>query len=160
MQPGRASGERGVHDLGVGLEQELAAVIAAALEIRPARGVAQRGEGGLVDLHVTASRLEKRGELAAKGVDDVRPEKIEVGISLTADVLASGAEVQDGGRGDGHLGRARSERAEKLELAGVNGRLPFEPRIDGWNYQRQFVPLAIDESKFLARSVVGCRDSA
>src|SRR6185437_5791315 len=160
MQSSGASRERGVHDRGVGLEQQLAAVVAAAREIRPAQSVAQRGERGFVDLHVTASRVVKRGELVAKSVDDVLPEKIEVGINLAADMLAPGAEMQDGGRGDGHLGRARSERAEKLELGGVNRRFPFEPRIDGRNYQRQLVSLAIDEGPFLTRGVVGRRDPA
>src|SRR5882672_6618575 len=107
-----------------------------------------------------ASRFVKRGKLLAKGVDHVFPEKIEVGISLAADVLAPGAQVQDGGRGDGHLGRARGERAEKLELSGVDRRLPFEPRVDGRNYQRELVPLAIDEGPLLARRVVGRRDPA
>src|SRR6202008_4141842 len=113
-----------------------------------------------IDLHVTASRVVQRGKLLAKGVDDVLPEKIEVGISLAADMLAPRTKMQDGGRGHGHLGRARGERAEKPELRGVNRRLPFEPRIDGRNYQRQLVPLAIDEGPFLTRSIVGRRDPA
>src|SRR6202158_5816619 len=160
VQPGRASGERGVHDLGIGLEQELAAVVAPALEVRPARGIAQRSEGCFVDLHVTASGFVKSRELLAKSVDYVGPEKIEVGVGLAADIFASGAQMKDGGRRNGHLWRARSERTEKLGFAGVYRRLPFEPRVHFRNYQRQPVPLAVDEGPLLARSVVRGRDAA
>src|SRR5580693_3409670 len=95
-----------------------------------------------------------------EGVDDILPEKIEVGIRIPADILAAGTEMDDGRRRNRYLGRARGCSAKEFEVIDADRSMPAHPRLHARNQQRQFMGFAVDEINFVDRGwVVGDRAS-
>src|SRR5580704_8718081 len=96
-----------------------------------------------------------------EGVDDVLPEKIDVGIRISADILAAGTEMDDGRRRNRYLGRAHSCSAKKFEVVDVDRSVPAHPRLHARNQQGQLMAFAVDEINFVDRGwVVSDRASA
>jgi hypothetical protein len=89
------SGKRAVHHNRVSLEQEFLRVVTALAHRFPNSAVAQRSQRGLVDLHIAASRVGQHLQLAIERVDDVLPEKFEIGICFLADILTARTKVND-----------------------------------------------------------------
>src|SRR5271156_1888073 len=95
-----------------------------------------------------------------EGVDDILPEKIDVGIRIAADILAAGTEMDDGRRRNGYLGGARGCSAKKFEIVDVDRSVPSHPRLHARNQQGQLMAFAVDEINFVDRRwVVGDRAS-
>src|SRR5271170_6024528 len=77
-----------------------------------------------------------------ESVDDVLPEKIDVGIRIPADVLAAGTEMDDGRRRNRYLGRARGCSAKKFEIVDVDRSVPAHRRLHARDQQRKLMTFA------------------
>src|ERR1700722_6048243 len=94
-------------------------------------------------------------------IDDIVPEKINVGVSILADVLTPGAKVNDGRRWNRNFRGQRRCRTKKFEVIHVDRSMPAPPRQGARNQQRKLTALAIDEINFVdRRRVVGDRAAA
>src|SRR6266436_9535792 len=120
------------HTVGDGdvLVDQRAPVVAARLQRALHLGVAELGEGGLVDLYVTATGFGERLQLAAERFHGVVPELVEVGVVGGEHGGVAAAEMQRAGAGDGDLGNEPGVGCEELEVRHVDWAGPLHAASD------------------------------
>src|SRR5262249_1205701 len=115
------------HTVGDGdiLVDQRAPVVSARLQRGLHLGVAELGEGGLVDLYVTAARFGERLQLAAERLHGVVPELVEVRVGGGENGGGAAAEMQRAGAGEGGLGNEPGVASNELGIRHVDrgGRL-------------------------------------
>ena len=120
------------HTVGDGnvLVDQRAPVVAARLQGGLHLGVAELGEGGLVDLYVTAAGFGERLQLAAERFHGVVPELVEVGVGGGEHGGVAAAEMQRAGAGDGDLGNEPGVSCDEFEVRHVDWAGPLYAASD------------------------------